>query len=61
MVVSFIRFIHVVNDKEVVGTFCFPVEREETVFSERQLLQVLKLNGYDVIRIMHTDEEETVH
>ena len=61
MIVTFVRFIHVLNDKEVVGTFCFPVEREETVFSERQLLEVLKLNDYNVIRIIHTDGKESVH
>ena len=41
--------------------FCFPVENENVSFTEQQLIEILKLNGYKATRIVHTDEHENVH
>ena len=61
LALTFIRFMHVVNGKENMGLFCFPVMSENVTFTEQQLLKILKLNGYQVTRIVHTDENEMVH
>jgi len=61
LTLTFIRFMHLVNGKERMGLFCFPVMSEDVSFTEQQLLKILKLNGYNATRIVHTDEHENVH
>ena len=61
LALTFVRFMHVVNGKEIMGMFCFPVMSADITFTEQQLLKILKLNGYQATRIVHTDENEMVH
>lgn len=61
MTLTFVRFMHWVEGKEIMGRFCFPVISEDVTFTEQQLLKILKLNGYQATRIVHTDENEMVH
>lgn len=61
MKLIFIRFIHFVNGKETIGGFCFPAMSEDIIFTEQQLLKILKLNGYHVMRIIRTDDHGMVH
>ena len=61
MSLTFVRFLHFVNGKEIMGIFCFPVESANVTFTEQQLLQILKLNGYQATRIVHTNENEMAH
>ena len=51
----------VVDGKEIIGMFCFPVVKENVMFTEQQLIEILKLNGYQATRIVHTDEDAMVH
>ena len=61
LTLTFVRFMHVVDDKEIMGIFCFPVATENATFTEQQLLKILKLNGYQATRIVHTNENEMAH
>jgi len=61
MSLTFVRFMYWVEGKEVIGVFCFPVENANVTFTEQQLLTILKLNGYEATRIVHTSESESVH
>ena len=61
LTLTFVRFMHVVDGKEIMGMFCFPVETENVTFREQQLFEVLKLNGYNATRIIHTNENEMAH
>ena len=61
LTLTFVRFMHVVDGKEIMGMFCFPVENENVTFTEQQLLKILKLNGYQATRIVHTSEDVMVH
>ena len=54
---TFVRFMHVVDGKEIIGMFWFPIANEKVMFTEQQLLKILKLNGYQATRIVHTDDE----
>lgn len=61
LTLTFVRFMHIVDGKETIGLFCFPVETENVTFTEQQLFKVLKLNGYNATRIIHTNENEMAH
>ena len=61
LTLTFVRFMHVVDGKEIMGMFCFPVANENVTFTEQQLLKILKLNGYQATRIVHTNENEMAH
>lgn len=61
LTLTFVRFMHVVDGKEIMGMFCFPVATENVTFTEQQLFKVLKLNGYNATRIIHTNENEMAH
>ena len=61
LTLTFVRFMHVVDGKEIMGMFCFPVATENVTFTEQQLLKILKLNGYQATRIVHTNENEMAH
>jgi len=61
LTLMFVWFMHVVNGKETIGLFCFLIEPENVTFTEEQLFEILKMNGYNVTRIVHTNEDEIAH
>ena len=43
LTLTFVRLMHVVNGKEKMGLFCFPVMSEDVTFTEQQLLKNFKI------------------
>ncbi len=43
LTLTFVRFMYVINDKEKMGLFCFPVMSEDVMFTEQQLLKNFKI------------------